>query len=306
MGFAHLTHIRRANEMLKGILKGIAIDYKIEPAELAALTEWLSAHVHLVKQHPFREVAATIERVRLDNILTEDEHEDLLEYFASFDDENSFLLDCTTAATRRLHGVLHGITSDGIITDQEIRDLIDWLQDYGKFKDCWPFSDLWDLLNEITRDRHIDAKERDELQKFCQSFSERYAWTEKVHDTTSNQHTINNAPVVYTLNGICDATTPVTVHSKTFCFTGHARSGKRDDLEKLTAKHGGIILKRVTKSLDYLVIGALSSPCWAYSTYGRKIEQVLKERPSGLKTQIIHEDRFLHATCSLTPPSPVR
>jgi len=306
MGLAHKTHITRANEMLKGILKGIAIDYKIEPAELAALAEWLSAHAHLVKQRPFSEVAEIIEQIQLDQAITKDEHEALLEYFTAFDDENSFLLDCTTTASRRLHGVLHGISADGTITDQEIRDLIDWLQDYNQFKDCWPFNDLWNLLNQITRDKRIDNEERDELQQFCRNFSEKFAWSETVQDTPINKHTVNNAPVLYTLEGICDTASPIEIRSKIFCFTGHARSGKRKDLEQMIESHGGRSTNRITQWLDYLVVGALSSPCWVYSTYGRKIEQVVKERQSGRKTLIIHEDRLLEAINSLTPPPPLR
>ena len=61
----------------------------------------------------------------------------------------------------------------------------------------------------------------------------------------------------------------------------------------MVKKLDGIPLNNPIVQLDYLVIGAQSSPCWAYSTYGRKIEAVIANREKGAETLILHEDDFI-------------
>lgn len=78
-----------------------------------------------------------------------------------------------------------------------------------------------------------------------------------------------------------------------FCFTGPAETGPRRKLHEITRKLDGRPVDRVIESLDYLVIGAQSSPCWAYSTYGRKIEKVIENRKKGVTTNILHENDFV-------------
>lgn len=54
----------------------------------------------------------------------------------------------------------------------------------------------------------------------------------------------------------------------------------------------GICNSGVSKKTDYLVVGNGGNPCWAYSCYGRKIEEGLELRKNGAKLQIISEDDF--------------
>ena len=49
----------------------------------------------------------------------------------------------------------------------------------------------------------------------------------------------------------------------------------------MVRKLDGIPKNNAVAQLDYLVVGAQSSPCWAYSTYGRKIEAVIENREKG-------------------------
>lgn len=62
----------------------------------------------------------------------------------------------------------------------------------------------------------------------------------------------------------------------------------------MVRKLDGIPKNNAVTQLDYLVVGAQSSPCWAYSTYGRKIEAVIENREKrGAETVILHEDDFI-------------
>ena len=51
----------------------------------------------------------------------------------------------------------------------------------------------------------------------------------------------------------------------------------------------------VSGKTDYLIIGNNGNPCWAYSCYGRKVEQAITQRKKGKKVIIMHESDFWDA-----------
>ena len=65
---------------------------------------------------------------------------------------------------------------------------------------------------------------------------------------------------------------------------------KRSEFEMKIAALGGIPHPRVTKDLNYLVIGSCGNPCWAYACYGRKVEMAMRLRREGSRLMIIHEN----------------
>lgn len=102
-----------------------------------------------------------------------------------------------------------------------------------------------------------------------------------------------NAAYLLPFTALCDNKCTIQFKGRKFCFTGPARTGSRKELKKIVSETGGASSDRVVRHLDYLVIGAQSSPCWAYSTYGRKIEQVINYRKKGDNITILHEDDFI-------------
>jgi len=132
---------------------------------------------------------------------------------------------------------------------------------------------------------------------FCLDFRPELALDKspETYDPVSEGYMITNAPVLKTVKSIFDADQPIEFRERIFCFTGQARYGKRKDLEAVVQEVGGRTHPRIVADLDYLVVGALSQPCWAYEVYGRKIENVMELRKRGCQIWIIHEDRFLNA-----------
>jgi NAD-dependent DNA ligase len=57
----------------------------------------------------------------------------------------------------------------------------------------------------------------------------------------------------------------------------------------------GIFKSSVSKNTDYLIVGNAGNRCWAYSCYGRKIEEAMDLRKSGAKVQIVNEVDFWNA-----------
>ena len=283
--------IKRALERLYGILEGISIDYELNDKEIRELFNWISLHEYLHHMEPFRSTIELLQRCLADNIIDEDEREEILDWCLRFGDK---FPRTVTNAIRRLHGVLSGIVLDGKVTEDEVLGLQDFLHDYSVFKDHWPFCATWEIINQIIEDNKITEDEKEDLLNFCNNFIEQILPDAKIHDDIySESFMASRSPVLKTFAELCDRDTKIIFLEKTFCFTGPAKTGPRKKLHEIVESFGGIPAKNVIKSLDYLVIGSQSSPCWAYSTYGRKVEAVIKNNKEGADTLFIHEDDFI-------------
>ena len=49
---------------------------------------------------------------------------------------------------------------------------------------------------------------------------------------------------------------------------------------------------RITKKLNYLIIGAYATDAWIHSSYGRRIEKALRYRDKGVPISIVSEERW--------------
>lgn len=293
-----VTDVMRATEVLRGILAGISADYELSDPEIAGLEDWLYMHANLLAKSPFLEVRHKLDEVLADGIIDEDERQELLEWCFEFSSPHSYPVLTVTAGIRRLHGFLQGISLDGAVSDSEIHDLADWLRDYEPLRENWPFDEVWTLVENILKDKRVTESERQALLDFCRNFSEypvdRHLVCDEV-DTAQEPWMASEAPVLMTLEHVCDRAPGIKIENRVFCFTGHLSYGKRSKVKAVVEQLRGIVKNSVVSDLDYLVIGALSQPCWAYSTYGRKVEAVMDLRKRGISIAIVHESDFLNA-----------
>lgn len=280
--WTQVVNVERAMQSLAGIAQGIALDYEVSDAEVGVLTEWLSLHSALLNRQPFKDLADLVARVLEDGKIDDDERDEILDWCQRFSSHESVAVKTTTDALRRLHGVLHGIAADGEVTAQEVVDLGDWLQDHHELIDIWPFCDLHELLDRVLADGVVDDDERAQVLAFCQPFVERAA--DAGHD----------GAIGHSLTSICEHGEEISFVGKTFSLTGKAAK-VRKHLHAAIVERGGIAVENVSQRLDYLVIGSLSQPAWAYAAYGRKIEEVIQLRRSGVRIAIVHEHHLDHA-----------
>jgi len=138
-------HLQRSTETLLGYLQGIACDDHLSDLEIANLQGWLETH-HALRQHyPFDEITVRVESILQDSVIDEEERADLLEWCADLSLDTHPVYELIDMATRQLHGVLHGIQSDGKVTEEEVYGLRDWLEHFRIFRGAWPFSDAFAL-----------------------------------------------------------------------------------------------------------------------------------------------------------------
>lgn len=297
-----LTYINKAISRLHGILGGIAADYKITDAEVIRLNDWLESHEALAHVEPFFSIHRFLKSVLEDGIIDDDEREDILDLCQRISDPYSFQNRSQDAAIRWLHGYLHGAILDGRLTDDEVEGFQEWLYDMEEFENVWPFCDVWAILRHVLEDNKVSDDEREMLSEFFKQFAEIPADKIVDHDKHDDFFAGYDLPVFKSFVALCDRSALIQFERKSFCFTGQAETGPRRELHKIVESLGGTHKKNVTAGLDYLVIGALSNPTWAFSTYGRKIEKVVEYRRGyGKKIAILHEHDFIDQTKKALP-----
>lgn len=273
---------------LKGILQGIAIDSAVNVLEIDELTNWLSLHGHEQPFSPFKEIFPIIDAALADGILEPEELQDIIWACDQFDNGKYF--EYATLSLQYLHGLFHGVLADNKLTDTEIRNLSDWLDDNQEFlAGTYPFDEVCSLISSILQDGIITEDERKTLFAFMGEFID---CTESYN---ISQAELDELREKYSVSGICAMQPDVVIEDKIFCFTGDSCRASRSEIEEIIKKAGGKFRKSVSGKTDYLVVGNEGSSCWAFSCYGRKVETAIELRKAGGKIQIIHENDFWDA-----------
>ncbi|WP_039658538.1 BRCT domain-containing protein [Clostridium tyrobutyricum] len=283
--FMKKAELDKAFHTLEGILTGIGIDNKINDKEIQSLMSWCSSYELYSKIHIIQQITTMIKDFLSDGILDENEKQDILWLCKNFRTENDYF-DIITTEIQKLQGILTGIMADGIITDEEICKLSEWIGDNEQLCGTYPYDEINGLLTSILIDGKIDSGEKAMLQVFFSEFI----------DTNSlanfDEDKLNDMKKEITIGGICSVSPNIIVKGSTFCFTGASSKTTRSKLKDLILSLGGIFKNNVTLGTNYLIIGDDGNKCWAFSCYGRKVEQAINMRKDGKKIIIVHENDF--------------
>ena len=187
-----------------------------------------------------------------------------------------------------LVGLLKGILSDKNLVEEEVRFLAGWLSSNAFASRDWPGSVLTDRIHRALQDNVLDPEEIQDIRETIESIVNGGKSKPTSEDLTTDLPIDNPTPLIQ-------------FSGKTFCFTGKLVWGKRQDAELAVLNRGGKIGKP-SKSLDYLVLGEISSRDWKHSTHGLKIMNTVRLKESGCQIGIITEKDWASAL-KLTPDS---
>lgn len=276
------SRLDKAIKSLVEIIEGIAIDEVINSRELSFLAEWIGQNDDLKNRHPFNELIPVVQAAFQDYILTEDGKQDVLWLCQKLTSHTSFY-DQVTNDIQKLHGILGGIIADGVITEKELIGLREWLIQHEHLRTCWPYDEIDSIVTSVMADKKINEEENKILTAVFSDFLSFY-----------DDRVITSPPILEAsqISGICAVCPEIQFKNSTFCFTGTSSRYKRQELEKLVVRLGGKFTKNVSKSLNYLVIGAEGNPCWTYACYGRKVEAAINLRKEGHRLLLVHENDF--------------
>jgi len=273
---------------LEGIIKGIAIDGTINKREIAELNAWCSDYINISSRSPFKELIPLIREAVSDQVLTQEEIADILWVCNNFTTSNTYY-NVVTADLQRLQGILHGILADNRIDESELAQLSDWIDQNTHLRGSYPYDEIDSIIISVLKDGQIDPEE----QKFLKVF-----FNEFISYPTSTQipqHELIELKKTITIPGICSVCPEIIFKNKSFCFTGMSDRAKRSEIAKLIEDLGGTFVNNVKQDLNYLVVGNSGNPCWAFSCYGRKVEQAITYRKKGFNIVIVNENDFWDA-----------
>jgi hypothetical protein len=270
----------KAINSLKGLLLGIISDDIIDAKEMDELRLWAREHYDLINRNPFREFMLLIENTASNEIPAKEAVEDLYWLCQKYE-HDSMYYNGITSDLQLLQGIFHGILADGILNDEEIFKLHEWLSDNEHLSSHYPYDEIRSLVLSIVADKKIDDEERAVLTAFIKQFVElkNTNVAEKVERDTEG----------VSISGICAVDPEIIFENKTFCITGILSRGTRNELQEAITNKGGIAVNTISKKTDYLIIGDTNNACWSYSCYGRKVEKALDLRKSGHTVILVHE-----------------
>lgn len=271
---------------LISIIDGILADGTVRDEEVLYLDTWLLEANQTIRNGVIKSLSSRVSQILADGVITEDERNELKQQLNAIQKEILDIPDVDFFSTESdlhlLSGLCKGLISDRTLSEEEIRYLDWWLTQNGALKNNYPGKDLYVMVKDILSDGEITLEESDMLHKALVDFTG-CDLESGVVDGLSTKLPINSDVVV-------------EVNGRTFCLTGVFLAGKRSQVEDLVKRNGGIISKGVTKKVDYLVIGTLSSRDWKFSSHGRKIEKAVSYREEeSVDLSIVSEDMLFNA-----------
>ncbi len=283
--FTKPSELHKAVNTLRGIVAGITTDYKISDDEVNELSHWCLQHANLIDRHPFNELIPMIQTAYQDGILEESEANDIVWLCNNFVSDSDYY-NLVTSGLQFLGGLIHGILADGVITDSEIHTLKSWITSNDYLAGCYPFDEIESLLLTILMDGKITEDERNMLTAFLSNFIDlKYSY----NLTSADMEALKSK---YSIGGICSVCQSIDFKNNLFCFTGQSTRATRNEIATIICHEGGNFKNNLTNSTRYLIVGNDGNPCWAYSCYGRKIEDAINRRKAGQRLTIVNEIDF--------------
>lgn len=275
--FSDPSVIEKNLQTLVGILNGITSDSIVNDVEKNELLSWINTLNPHEQKSPYREVISLLKEALADNILTGEEIENIT-WFCNQYIEKSGYFNAITSGIQQLTGIIKGISIDNEISIDELKYLDNWLEENDYLKNTWPYDELYNLVTGILQDRVITGEEHDALLTFCKAIS-------GGNDGQSNGEFISALKT-----GFYQIDPSINIQERTFCITGLSKKYKRREIAEKIELLGGFVVDGVSSKLNYLVVCDEKNSCWAFTCYGRKIEEAMKHRQKGNNLVIIHEN----------------
>ncbi|HHD2117526.1 TPA: BRCT domain-containing protein [Klebsiella pneumoniae] len=271
---------------LISIIDGILADGYVRDEEVLYLDTWLLEANQTIKNGIVKSLSARVSKILADGVVSEDERNELKNHLNDIQRQILDIPDVDLFSNESdlhlLNGLCKGLISDRNLSEEEVRYLDWWLTQNGALKSNYPGKELYALVKEILSDGVITPEESENLHKALVDFTG-CDLESGIVDGLSTKLPLDNAA-------------EVSVENKTFCLTGIFLAGKRAHVEDLIKRNNGLIASGITKKIDFLVIGTLSSRDWKFSSHGRKIEKAVSYRDDeGAKLKIISEEMLFDA-----------
>lgn len=273
--FSNPSAVEKDLQTLIGIINGIRSDKEINELEKAEVQNWITYNRQYEYKSPYKEIINLLRENLSDNVLTEDECENIIWFCNQYIDKTGYYT-IITSGIQKLLGIIQGISIDKEINIDELRYLKDWLDDNEYLKNTYPYDEVYNLTLNIILDKKITADENQAFLNFCNAISG--------ESKNTNENLIQSLKT-----GFYQIDPEITIQEKTFCITGISQTYKRKEIAEKIELYGGFVTNSVSSKVNYLIVCDEKNTCWAFTCYGKKIEQAIKHRKKGVNLIIVHE-----------------
>lgn len=172
-----------------------------------------------------------------------------------------------TVALQTLQNLLKDITSDDVLTREEIQLLTEWVVANRHLEGNYPFDVVLESLRKVLADRIVEPAEKEELLSIFKEL------IEPVEAATHN--------------------TITCLEGQHCVITGDFNYGSRKEVIAFIESNGGIIDKSVKKATNYVIVGEKGSDAWSQGNYGNKVKAALDYNANkGCCIEIVKEADF--------------
>ena len=279
------SELVKSLNILSGIIKGIAIDGKITPDEVAEVNNWYHLHKSLLQRQSFDDLLKVLGDALEDGRLSAEERANIL-WVCDRYTAGHIYHDMISSDVQNLYGLLYGIIADNKVELLEIKRLNAWLIKNEHLRGIYPYDELCRLITYVLEDGQLTPDECNLLKLFFSEF------VDTNNSINLDENELQALKKSIKISGICAVQPKISFEGKLFAFTGISAKVNRAELIALIDSRGGTYKDNVVKETAYLIVGSRSCPDWAFSCYGRKVEQAVKLRKAGSNILIIHENDF--------------
>jgi hypothetical protein len=284
--FCGPAQLERDLNILYGFLAGIQSDKEINDLEIQSLLNWVNSVQHCRDKYPYKILVEKITDVLEDGLITNDESDDLLWLCGQYLNHNNPYYNVITSRIQQLSGLVSGIIADRVINQSELLSLEAWLSENYFLSGTWPFDDLVKAVSAITNEKSISTALHNELLKFC----------DVLNVIPGSDNKSNGKKLVESVqtDGI-----QIFIPESSFCLTGASKRFTRKQIADIVEMYGGIIQNSVSGKLHYLVVCDDKNACWAFASYGRKVEKAIQLKAQGTGPHVIYEEDLFKCLMSL-------
>ena len=258
------SDLRKSISEFYGVLRGFSIDGEINEYEVDFIRKWRDDNQKYSDQREISDILDVINRILEDGIVLVDEVFSLQCSIRKYLDMVSS--SPITLATQILDGILKGITVDGIVSEEEGKNLRIWLYDNIYLADHFPFNKVIAVLDKVLEDSVLTQEESVLL-------------TAAINDMLNPVESMKSQ--MSSIEGL------------SICLSGNFVYGSKSDVEKYIQKNGGKVDSSVKKTTDILLIGEYGSADYSNGTYGTKVKKAIEYNEKGCNIKIVKESDFI-------------
>ena len=256
--------LKKDIQALYGTIKGFSLDMHISEQEKEYLIEWKEKYFLYSSYKEIAEILDIIDNIVKDSIVTSKEIMLLQRVVRKHLDVVS--TSTVTLATRILNGIMRGMLTDDVITEEECQNLRIWLYENNYLAGHFPFDKLFDTVERVLEDEVL----------------------------TLDEANLVRTEIIKLLDPVESLRKEVSsLKGKHVCLSGNFAYGQKSAVEKYIIEQGGFIDSNVKKDTDILIVGDYECQSYSNGTYGTKVKKAIEYNSKGCDIQISKESDII-------------